>query len=447
MTATLLALLLCFAVGFPAARLLLPHTPFRLTSALAFLLGTGIVPGVLLVLSLAGVRWSRASLLAACAVVFAALVALVIRRSPAAKEGGGRISLRPAGLAIDALTLVTVVGFGIFAAASEPIENDFLAIWGLKAKIFWFHGGIDWGWLTAPGNDFSHPDYPILLPLLHDVVAVIGGQWNDRWLGLFHPAFAGALLLVVRSLLTSEMNSDRASALSTFALASLAMPPWIGMAEGPLVAWAAAGLLLLRRALAQREFHHYFPAAAVLLGLAAFTKNEGISFLVAVAIALLVARRSVRPLLHLWPAVIIVAPWMILRAVHGLATDLARGPFIERAVSHLARIDTLLEALQAHSAGFTLFWLGLLVAFALRLRTAIEREKLVIVSVVVQMIFFLGAYLVTPQDIRWHVQWSWERLLHQVMLPLGFVAVVLLHDEFRRWSADRAPSAEAREPA
>jgi hypothetical protein len=60
------------------------------------------------------------------------------------------------------------------------------------------------------------------------------------------------------------------------------------------------------------------------------------------------------------------------------------------------------------------------------LRAAVTRERFLLVSLLVQTCFFLAAYIVTPHDVTWHVRWSWERIVSQITLPLGFVAIALL---------------------
>jgi hypothetical protein len=41
-------------------------------------------------------------------------------------------------------------------------------------------------------------------------------------------------------------------------------------------------------------------------------------------------------------------------------------------------------------------------------------------------LFYIAAYVVTPNELRWHVASSWVRLLEQVAVPAGFVAVTIL---------------------
>jgi hypothetical protein len=102
---------------------------------------------------------------------------------------------------LDLLTLALIAGYVRVTTLAPPAEADFYAMWGAKAKQFFVTGGIDWRFLTDPLNVPSHVDYPMLLPLLYDVQALLLGRWPDeRWLGLVHIAASGAALLVIRGL-------------------------------------------------------------------------------------------------------------------------------------------------------------------------------------------------------------------------------------------------------
>lgn len=322
---------------------------------------------------------------------------------------------------LDLFTLALIGGYAKLAIAAPPIENDYLLIWGVKAKEFFFARGIDWPWLELERNYTSHPDYPVLLPLVYDAFALVTGGWNDRWVGIITVAYGVAALLVVRGMLADELPKPWRVA-ATAALMPLVFSPYVGMAEAPLIAYALAGLLAVRRGETLRGAVHF--------GFAAFTKNEGLTLIVAVAIALAAARRW-RELPRLWPAVAIPLPWLVLRAMHGLQTDLLVPGIFERLFARLADPWPVFAAMARHPAGNLLFWLGLAVACALGWRTLVTRERFLTVAAVLQLLFFVGAYFVSPRDLEWHVQWSWERIVRQLM-PLFALLAIFASAERRR---------------
>ena len=156
----------------------------------------------------------------------------------------------------------------------------------------------------------------------------------------------------------------------------------------------------------------------MLLGLAASCKNEGLTLIVAAAIAGPYLRR-------LWPAAAIAAPWVIVRAAHHLQTDLTRGAILPRVVEHLSDPAPMLRAMFVYSLGKPLFWTGVLLALLLGWRQ-LRRERFLAAAIALQLAFFIGAYLITPRDITWHVRWSWERIVTQLAAAIGFLAVVAL---------------------
>src|ERR1700680_326652 len=287
MTAVLVAILTLVVLGLPAALALDRSARGLVLLGVSFLYGSGIIFFVLLGFSVVGSRWSVIGVTIGALLIWSILGVVALRRSGARTAGRGP---RPHWL--DVATLLTVIGYALYATVAPLWEWDFWAIWGLKARVFFEHGGIDWHFLESRWNTFAHPDYPLLLPLNFDFVAVLQGSWSDRWLGALFVAWGLALLCIVRGLAVRE-SSTVPAAVITLTAASLAVSRYIGLAEGPLIAFGAGAVLFLRYALLYDE-----PAAwrhgAVLLGLAANVKNEGIALMVAVAVAVLIVRSEER---------------------------------------------------------------------------------------------------------------------------------------------------------
>src|SRR6185436_9647225 len=168
--------------------------PLRLLG-LAFLYGAGAMHFVLLALSALHIPWSLVS------VTIAAVLAMLPCLAALRTQHSG-LSTRLHWL--DAASLLTPIGFACYATIAPLWEWDFWAIWGLKARVFLEHGGIDWRFLVSPWDTFAHPDYPLLVPFAYDFVALVNGGWSDRWLGLLFVAWALALLLVGRELAGRE---------------------------------------------------------------------------------------------------------------------------------------------------------------------------------------------------------------------------------------------------
>jgi hypothetical protein len=288
---------------------------------------------------------------------------------------------------------------------------------GLKARVFFESGGVDWRFLQDDLQRVVHPDYPPLLPLAFDTFAIVRGAWDDRYVGLLNVAFAAAALLVVHRMLARELPSRTAAAFATFAMLPLAATPWIGIADGPLIAAVWCGLLLIRNG--------SISAGAVLLGIGALTKNEGLTFIIAAAIGLAAAGEW-RRIPRLWPAAVVAAPWLVLRSLYKLPTDLAEGNVVSRIFTHLAHPGELLVAVTKYPVGKPLFWVALTVGVVLVLRPILERERFLLTTVAVQFACYVAAYLATPHDVDWHVRWSWDRLISHLAPPLAYAVLAAL---------------------
>ncbi|MEK6371754.1 MAG: hypothetical protein AABO58_03575 [Acidobacteriota bacterium] len=405
MIAAVATSLLLVVAGWPVAAVLDRRpAPLDRRLAEAYLLGAALASVVLFVHS----GWSRASLLVPMLAISAACAWL-------GREGLG--VTRCAVHWIDLATVVLVAGYARFATIGPTAETDFIGIWGVKAKEFWLAGGIDWKFLENPFNQFAHVDYPLLVPLVFDVHAVVAGGWPDRWLGVVNVGLGIATLLLLRAFLAEEARKPLLLALATLACVGVAFAPWIGLAEGALVAFGTAGLLFVRRGDVSR--------GALYLGLAAMCKNEGLTLIGAAAVAMAIAGNA-RKIARLWPAAAVVVPWMVVRSIHHLQTDLTTSGVGERAVEHLANLRPMFEAMLRYPVGRPLLWLAIAAAIVIGAREVGGRERFLAAAIALQLLFFVAAYVITPHDVEWHVRWSWERIVDQLAAAATFLALVLV---------------------
>jgi hypothetical protein len=418
MTSSLLTAALLIVLGVPIA-MALPARARHWHGLIgeAYLLGAGAATFVLFALSLAGILWSRTSLALGCLLV--ALLAML----PVIRRGVPRPKMPELGLAnvIDVVTAALSGGHFLLATAAPPVESDYLLIWGVKARMFLAAAGIDWSYLEAPLNGPSHPDYPLHLPLLYDVYALVHGSWPEAWTGFPTFAFGFAALLALRGLLADELPK-LARAVATLILMPLLFSPFIGIGEAPLIAYATIGVLYVKRGAAQASRHEII-TGAVFLGLAAWSKNEGLSLIGAVVLGMIVARRS-RLLPWLLPAVAINIPWLVIHRLHGLKVDLAAGGALERLTARLTDPLPIIEALLPRTGMPLLFWCGVVVAVAIGVRRMTADDRFLAVTTAVQLLIYVGVYFMTPRELAWHIQTSWERVLRQIM-PLIVLTAIL----------------------
>jgi hypothetical protein len=422
MAAVLIAILSLTVLGIPIALALDRGARGPLLVGTAFLYGSGAVFVILLCVPMTLVAVTVAGLIGC-------LVAWFL---------GRRATQQPSNPAtahiIDLATLVSLAAYAVYATLAPIWEWDFWAIWGLKARVFLDHGGIDWRFLESRWNAFVHPDYPLLVTLNFDFVALIGGGWNDRWLGILFVAYAVALLLIARALAECE-TSALFAALLTFLLSWIATSRFIGLAEGALIAFGGAAVLFIRDAL-RRDDAASWRHGAILLGLAANCKNEGLALLVAVTIAILVLVRG--RVARLWPSYALAVPWLILRAWHSLGSDIAGSHAAARLAARLRFTPQILGYL-ATKLYHPWFWIAILIGVMI---IKPRREPFVLLVTAIQLLFYVASYFVTPYDVRWHIGTSWPRLTEQIAVPITFAVFLALAEIVSR--RDDARDAEAR---
>jgi hypothetical protein len=438
MTSALIAILSLEVLGIPIALAVDRNARGPLLIGTAFLYGSGAMFLLLLSLSIAHIGWTLISVTIAALLIFCA-AAFVARRTRT--TNGRQPPVAPH--LLDVLTLVTLTGYAFYATLAPLWEWDFWAIWGLKAKQFIEIGGIDWRFLESRWNTFAHPDYPLLVPLNFDFVALVNGGWSDRWLGLLFVAWGIALLLIARALASRETTPLYASLL-TLALAGIAVSRYVGLAEGTLIAFGSAGVLFIRTALLD-DNDSAWRHGALMLGFAANCKNEGLALLVATTIAVVVLgwSRAASRLRKLLPAYALVAPWLILRAAHTLPTDIVGGSAVSRLLTRLPHAHEILEFL-ARRLYEPWFWVAILAGILIAPAAARRRETFVLLVTLIQVLFYIAAYFTTPHNLRWHVLTSWSRLTGQIAVPVTFAVLLMLANSLR--GSQDAPHAEDTRP-
>ena len=296
---------------FPALR----ARPLAVRLAYAWLLGAGTVPAVLYALShFLHVPLSRTPVLAVFVLLSAC--ALIPRRRTALPPATPQETRSTRVAVIAAVLLGSCVTAGLFAeTVSDGIRDwDGQMSWTAAARWIRADRSVDSPVLREERWYVSHPQYPVLLPVVQVAVQQAFGATDDsRVIRPLYAAFFPAFLLVLFDA-ASRRAGRRAAALAVLTAALVpifAFDIWGGGAgttysDFPLAAFWGAGLLLL---LEPDVFPSTGAAAGILLGAAALSKNEGgplalVALAVAALAAFLRARRERRPTL---PALLPIA--------------------------------------------------------------------------------------------------------------------------------------------
>jgi hypothetical protein len=235
---------------------------------------------------------------------------------PRLRGGTGARALRfePSYLLLGFAVLLCFRAARLFAV-KPLLEFDGWAIWATRARTLY-----DYGHPIAPVfTDPTYPalQYPLLLPSLEAVDFRFLGRFDGT---LIHLQLAALALAFVGGAWTLLRNRVQPTLLAAVLLAIVAAPTFFNQlqtnyADVPLSIFVALGVA----ALATRQL----PVAALFLGAAALTKNEGEMFVLAafLAAAAVTPRRQLRALGTCALAVLAIdLPWRLWVQVHHLPT-------------------------------------------------------------------------------------------------------------------------------
>lgn len=337
--------------------------------------------------------------------------------------------------------------FGAFLlwqrADVQPNGNfDAYAIWNLRARFIFLSEPQTWTAAFSPELSWwVHADYPLLWPL----TLLRGYLSQGRVLtqaGVLQTVVFGCASL---GLMMSGLYKTRPGwQASLGGLALLGMPWFVQFsafqqADVPLVYYSLAGLLLTLLAL--RTPH---PGLSVLAGLAAgcaaWTKNDGIAFLLAagavVSFSFLGAKRKSRAkdLLAFGLGLLLpLAALFVFKAVLAPPGDLIGTQGALEIMSKLAnpqRYAVIFRALLGSVPSLGgLPWPALAaVLFYLLLAGGAPGQKggRLFAVPVISLLVYCAVYLVTPQPLEWHLGYSLDRLIFHLLVPALFLSLCLV---------------------
>jgi hypothetical protein len=398
-----------------------------LRAGLALLLGAGACAVLAYGWLAAGGALGPGFAVADGAVTLALLVA-VLRGDPPAAGDAREVPVRGRG---DALVLAAAaVAFAVFAAAfvadvslAPHGDWDAWAIWNQRAR-FLSRGGHAWRVAFDDQLSWSHPGYPLLVPAAVARLSLLGGE------AFAGPAVAGLFTLAPLLVLFGAV-ARRAGAVAgaTAALLLAATSNWLywGVAQGadvPVAAFvlaALAALLEVDRAGGRRRTAWYALAGAF-LGLAAWTKDEGLMF-AAVFGAWALARGGRTGWASRAAALAAGAALPAIARIHfhlavapGLAVALTQGQTAGGVVARMLDAERWSFILQAVPEYFPIerallvLAVVLVAAFGVRLR---DVPRSFVLPAVGTYLAFLLVYAATPLSLAFHVKTSAPRVLLQ----------------------------------
>jgi hypothetical protein len=393
-------------------------------AALAVLLGSLAVTVTLWAVALAATwRWAVGAATGVCLVLAGLGAALWARRRP-----------QLVGVRLFCLAVVPLTGAVGWIAATTPLGWDGLYIWELKAQAIVVEGGLPDDYLHDDSRGWSHPVYPLLVPLFR--------AWFYTWMGAPHEAF-GKLAAVLFFLAAAGLLAGLAPRLGTvtaaLSLALLALTPAAivglgsaasGYADFPLAVSYLGVLLYVFLSLDAPEAGD-LAVAGWLAAALPWTKQEGTVLLaVALGLALLAYHRSGWRMLVVLagPGAALLAAWRTFVRLEGVeTTQVFLQPTLDALRDRLHLWDevvTVMARLTFDPGAWSLLWFLFPAALLIRPRAHRPWQTLYLaLAVVLPLALFSVSYLFSLwSPVTLHVESSFQRLLLQLALP----AIVLI---------------------
>jgi hypothetical protein len=288
--------------------------------AVAYFAGIALCGILAAELAVVGVAYGW-TLLGLTAAISAAYRLWRLRRA----RGGVRLT-RPSLAALAGLVLLVAL---LVRAAPlfriRPLDAyDGWAMWAMKGHALEVFGWADPKLFANQAIFFLHLDYPLFLPALEAVAFRAMGGFDPQLLHvqflLFAVAGIAALAWVLRGVAPAWVVWTTVVAIA--AAPNVLLRLATAYADIPLALLVCVGLAAAARWLVSGE-RFQLELATLLFAAAALTKNEGLLFVGAAYVALLVAdRRRWRPLLV--SALVVEAlllPWQVYVKVEGIKSD------------------------------------------------------------------------------------------------------------------------------
>ena len=344
--------------------------------------------------------------------------------------------------------IIFQVFHAFFKALIRPMYSfDAIGNFAYKAKLFFMERYIPYELFLRKSADIQHGDYPLFIPLSETWVYMFLGKWNDLLVNALFPMFFLSLSIIFYFAL-KRIIGKRLSLISTFFLATI--PHFLnyatnGYADLPLAMFYSVSFLYIFLWISYKRENKFLFLGAALSLFAAWTKNEGMLLSLVNILILLIftffernnlTKIEVRKIAYFLVIVIgLSAVWLnFIYNTIGLENELVRKETFKLsvAIKNLNRIPLILYDYQKHILGpkkwnisFLVFVVGLVFYFKRAFRGYF---KYITLSILLAFSGYTAAYLITPLEIRYHLQTSGSRLLLH-FLPLVVFWITYLAKE------------------
>jgi hypothetical protein len=319
--------------------------------------------------------------------------------------------------------------------------------WNVAARFIYAGGDA---WTNTFLRIHGLPDYPLLLAMSNSITWSLLGRESIRG----PLVLCLALAFSTFGLLFSYLNLVKGRSQAWLGLLILATQPIVAyhamnqLADSPLAAYflASGGLILVYFSCEDRQVAIL---SGLLAGLSAWTKNEGLGFMIVSGIAWgLIAVLYNKSVFRSYmtglavPLLVVILFKTFLAPQSGLFTEHNPVALLQDVERYWLILGTGMITLLRFGNGVSLLAvLGIYALLVGRSRQPAKGIWLVMTCLVLQVVTYFFIYLTTPYDLTWHLSRSADRLIYH-LVPLGILCLfswLSTPDELKGFEQGHAP--------
>lgn len=401
---------------------------------LGYGLGYGCVTICMFYFSLFRIHFSLSVLLAL--LTFLGILAKIYGRFNSKKEYVVREVMAPAivhkrisdPLSILLLTFF-IVNISLIFFRTVVIEKDIWdswAFWAFKAKIFFHHRIIPLELFQQFKTVWGNWDYPHHVPLMETWTLLWLGYWNDQLPRMLFPLFYIGISVICLYLLRRYIPLKNALAGACFIVSFPALQIWtMGTISEPVLLFYYIGSFALLYRWMHEGDGRLLVLSALFIGLAGWTKNEGLMLIMcntAVLLVFLIKEKGVKAIanravwLYLIPPLAIIIPWNIYKKIAEIEHYLFHSGYLQSEkipvyLVKIGKIGHLFWYYFSNLKSWNILWMLLISAVVYNLiRQKKNKSGYVLLSIGIQFVVYVFLFMTYPQE-KVFVYDAMERLM------------------------------------
>lgn len=333
--------------------------------------------------------------------------------------------------------------YAFFRALVKPLEAyDAIAIYGIKAKIFYLARSIPHDFFQSLALRFPHADYPLNLPLSETFLYIFMGNFNDQLVKVIFPLYFVAILVLIYFGIR-RFASRTYSLLFTFILASV--PQFNAYATNgyldlPLAYYCFAGALFLFLWFKDTKNLHFLSISAGFVALAGWTKNEGLMYCGINVLLILIffifnshempLKKKIIYLAGYAGIILIISiPWTLVKIdAHLVNDEIGMSnmtiPYLSQQYHKLGPIIYEFQKQAFGPKKWNILWVILIFMLVLRYKDILKTNiRYISIAVFLVVSGYVLSYLVSGAEIHYAVRTTWSRfLIHFLPITIYWLA-------------------------